>query len=374
MDRMRVALVHDYLTHFGGAERVLEALMELFPHAPVFTLVYDEERLGGLVDKRRVRTSWMQKLPGARRYHRYYPLLMPMAVEQFDLRGFDVVLSATHSFGKGIIVPPGTLHISYCFTPTRYVWDNSHRYVREFSRNVLFQKFVPLALSYVRMWDYFAAGRVDQYVTISRYVARRIAKYYGRKAAVIYPPVEVERFYLGEGRGEYYLVVARLVPYKRVDWAVEACERLGRPLKVVGSGPELKDLQRRAGKWTEFLGFVPDEALPELYAGARALLFPQEEDFGITPLEAAAAGRPTVALSAGGALETVKDGETGVLFKEQTVEGLMKGIEACERQQWDAEMIRRHAEEYDRERFLKEMGAFVEAMWHDFEGQREMNV
>ncbi len=367
---MRVAIIHDYLTHFGGAERVLKSVMELFPHAPVFTLVYDHQQMGNLVPQRRLRTSFLQRFPGARRSHRYLPLtLMPFAIEQFDLHQYDVVLSLSHSFSKGVITPANTLHISYCFTPTRYIWDGSHQYVREFSRNSLFQNLAPFALSYVRMWDYYAAQRADVYVTLSQYVAGRIQKYYGYRPEVIYPPVEVERFTPQENIDDYYIVVSRLVPYKRVDLAIEACNKLGRKLKIAGTGPEMEDLKRRAGSTIEFLGFVPDEKLPDLYSRAKALLFPQEEDFGITPLEAAASGRPTIAYAAGGAKETIIDGVTGIFFEHQTVDDLVQAIEKSERIQWNSEQIVRHAHTFSRERFLREMGEYVHNQWKAFNKQ-----
>lgn len=201
-----MALVHDYLTQFGGAERVLQALMEVFPHAPVYTLVYDQATMPVAFDGRRVITSFLQHMPGAQRHHRYFPLLMPLACEQFDLRDFDVVFSATHSFSKGVITDSQTMHISYCFTPTRYVWDDCHRYVREFSRSTLFHRLAPLGLSYIRLWDYYAAQRVDHYLTLSRYVAQRIRKYYQREAMVVAPPVDVDRFMVSRKPGEYYQI------------------------------------------------------------------------------------------------------------------------------------------------------------------------
>ena len=365
---MRVALVHDYLTHFGGAERVLSALMELFPNAPVFTLAYDGRRLAMPIDRRRLRTSFLQRLPGARRPHRYFPLaLMPLAVEQFRLDDFDVVLSASHSFSKGVITGPNTLHMSYCFTPLRYAWDDSHRYVREFSRNAFFQRLAPAALAYLRLWDYYAAQRVDVYLTLSRFVARRISKYYRRQARVIPPPVDVDRFSVSASDEGYYLIVSRLVPYKRIDLAIEACERMGRPLKIVGAGPEEGLLRRHAGQWTSFLGFVPDDDLPLLYCGARALLFPQEEDFGITALEAAASGKPTIAYRAGGALETVLDGTTGVFFAEQTISSMIEALQSFERRKWDAYAIRRHAERFARDVFLGRIKGVVEDEWAKFD-------
>lgn len=368
---MRVALVHDYLTHFGGAERVLSALMELFPNAPVYTLVYDPEQLGVRVDERRIRTSFLQRLPAARRAHRYFPLaLMPLAVEQFDLSAYDLVLSASHSFGKGVLAGPQTRHISYCFTPTRYAWDDSHRYTREFSPNRLFRRLVPAALSYIRLWDYFAAQRADAYVTLSAYVARRIRKYYGREAAVVPPPVDVDSFAVRPGDDGYYLVVSRLVPYKRVDIAIAACERLQRPLKIVGRGPEERYLRRLAGRWTSFLGFVPDRDLPLLYQGARALLFPQEEDFGITPIEAAACGKPTIAYGAGGARETVVPSVSGLFFDRQEAGSLAAAMRAFEERTWDPWAIRQQAEGFKRAVFLQRMRAVVHNHWELWQSQR----
>lgn len=360
---MRVAIVHDYLTQFGGAERVLLALMELFPHAPVFTLVYD--RLGMRVpfDESRLRLSFLQKLPGAKNHHRYFPLLMPLAIEQFDFSQYDIVLSNTHSFGKGILVGPRTLHLSYCFTPTRYVWDDSHRYVREFSRSALFQQLAPVALSYIRLWDYYASQRVTSYLTLSHYVARRIRKYYRRQAKVIPPPVDVDRFTVSHTHDNYYLIVSRLVQYKRIDMAIDACEALGRRLLIVGTGPEEATLRRRAKKYTTFLGFVPDEKLPELYGGARALLFPQEEDFGITTLEAAASGKPTIALRAGGALETIIEHKTGIFFSTSSVASLQQAIEQFETGYWNPLTIRHHAEKFRRELFLQRLTQAVHNQW-----------
>ncbi|PIT98182.1 MAG: glycosyltransferase family 4 protein [Candidatus Andersenbacteria bacterium CG10_big_fil_rev_8_21_14_0_10_54_11] len=294
-----------------------------------------------------------------------------MAVEAFDLSGYDVVLSASHSFGKGVLVGPQTLHISYCFTPTRYAWDDSHRYLREFSPHGLFRALVPAALSYVRLWDYYAAQRPHVYLTLSQYVAWRIRKYYGREAEVIPPPVDVDSFTVCHDNSGYYLVVSRLVPYKRIDLAIAACERMERPLKIVGQGPEEASLRQLAGKWTSFLGFVPDEDLPKLYQGARALLFPQEEDFGITPVEAAANGKPTIAFGAGGATETVRGGETGVLFERQDADSLMEAIRIFELQRWDVRLIRRHAERFSRAVFLHKMETVVHNQWDVFNRARK---
>jgi glycosyltransferase involved in cell wall biosynthesis len=371
---MRVAIAHDYLTQFGGAERVLDALMELWPNAPVFTLLYDKDAVGIKYDEKRIKTSFLQKVPGAKRHHRYFPLMMPLAAEQFNFSGFDVVVSNTHSFTKGIITHPRTLHVSYCFTPTRYVWDDCHRYVREFSRLAFSQRLAPTALSYVRLWDYYASQRVGHYLTSSQAVARRIKKYYHREAEVVPPPVDVERFYVNNQLGEYYLVVSRLVSYKRVDLAIEACERMGRKLKIVGVGPEQPFLEQKTSKYTEFLGFVPDEELPAIYAGARALLFPQEEDFGITPLEAAAAGKATIAYGAGGALETVLSGKTGMFFEEQTVESLIKIMREFEKMKFNPAEIRKHAQNYGRNVFLRKMEEAVHTQWDAHQSHNQTRI
>lgn len=364
---MRICIIHDYLTHMGGGERVLDAIAQAFPDAPVYTLVYDPSQVHVSFDASRIRTSFLQKFPGARRSHRYFPLaLMPLAIEQFDLSNFDVVISNQHSFGKGIIVPPHVLHISYCMTPTRYAWDGSHQYVREFSSNKWFQKFAPPAISYIRLWDYMASKRVDRYITLSKYVAKRIKKYYGRTASVMYPPVDTDRFSPSKEAGKYFLVVSRLVPYKRVDLAIAVANAMNFPLKIAGVGPEIEELRKLAGPTVEFLGFVADEDLPELYRNATALLFPQEEDFGITPLEAAASGVPTIAYAKGGALETVVPGVTGVLFDEQTPESLMAAMEIFFAHHWDKDAIVKHAHLFSRNRFIAEMKEFLARAWDEF--------
>lgn len=367
---MRVAIIHDYLTQFGGAERVLKILMELFPSAPVYTLVHDTRVTEGVLDARRIRTSFLQRIPLARSRHRLFPLFMPLAVEQFDLSAYDLVISASHSFGKGVITRPDTLHVSYCFTPLRYAWDDSHRYVREFGVPAVLRALVPAALTYVRIWDAHAADRVDHFLAISRFVAERIAKYYGRTSTVLYPPVDTEQFRPGSAVGDRFLVVSRLLPYKRIDLAVEACNRLRVPLDIVGTGPEEERLRDLAGPTVRFHGFLPDAAIARLYAACRAFLFPQEEDFGITVLEAASAGRPVVAFRSGGALETVVEGETGVFFDHQTVESLVSGMEAAMRQPWDTARIRSHALRFDVAEFRQQFLETVRALWRAFPRKR----
>lgn len=361
--RMRVAIVHDYLTQFGGAERVLKVLMDLFPHAPVYTLVHDPRVTQGLLDPHRLRTSFLQRIPLARSRHRLFPIVMPIAVEQFDLSAYDIVISASHSFGKGVITKPETLHVSYCFTPLRYAWDDSHRYVREFGVPAIARALIPLALTYVRVWDQAAAARVDRFFAISRFVAERIRKYYGVAAGVIYPPVETGAFHLSAAVGGRYLVVSRLLPYKRIDLAIEACNRLRVPLDIVGVGPEAGRLKALAGPTIRFLGFQSDAVIARLYATAKAFLFPQEEDFGLTPIEAAASGRPVVAYRGGGALETVAEGDTGVFFNQQTPDALAAAIEEAARRRWDPARIRTHALRFDAAVFRAVFLSTLQELW-----------
>jgi glycosyltransferase involved in cell wall biosynthesis len=367
---MRVALVHDYLIQFGGAERVLEDVVKIFPHAPVYTLLYDAGATLRRFERCRIKTSFLQRIPLARSRHRFFPFLMPLAAEQFDLSAYDLVISISHSFGKGVLTRPGAVHICYCLTPLRYVWDDSVRYVREFTRASPLRAIVPLFLSYLRVWDTLAATRVDYYIAISRYVADRIAKYYKQSAALVYPPVDVHRFRPRLPRrwkwsfppGSYFLVVSRMLPYKRVDLAIQACNKLGLPLVIAGTGPDEKRLRKMAGKTVRFLGFVSDAKLPGLYAGARAFIFPQEEDFGITPLEAAAAGVPVVAFRGGGALESIVEGRTGVFFEEQTTESLVDALRRIRQLKFNRREIRRHALRFSRERFREEFSREVERL------------
>lgn len=343
---MKIAFVHEYLNQFGGAERMLASLCELFPDAPIYTLLYDREATRGLFRGRTVATSFLQAAPFAKRHHQWYPLLMPLAVEQFDFDGYDVVLSLSASFAKGIITSPDTHHICWCLTPPRFLWDNSQRFVEEFGFPRLIKKASGPFLTYARIWDQHAARRVDEFWAISDFVASRIGKYYRCPAAVRYPPVETAKFHIGEPQ-DYFLMVGRLVSYKKFDIAIKAFNRLGLPLKIAGAGPELAALRRLAGPTVSFLGPVDDEALVGLYAGARAVVFPQEEDFGIVPLEAMASGRPVIAYRQGGALETVVESKTGMFFDEQTPESLAVCVDNFYEGAFDPAVCRAQAERFD---------------------------
>lgn len=371
---MRVCLIHDYLTQFGGAERVLAALMELFPEAPVYTLLYDKKLMNGRLDSSRIKTSFLQNIPLARSRHRFFPIFMPLIIEQFDLSKYDMVISDSHSFGKGVITGSNTLHISYCFTPMRYVWDDSHRYVREFTVPGWLRAMIPFPLSYVRLWDVFAADRVDNFIGISNFVARRIKKYYKRNASVIYPPVDCSNYVISSNHGDRFLIVSRLMPYKRIDIAIEAFNELGFPLDIVGTGPEEMNLKKIAKKNIKFHGFLSDTEVRKMYSQCRAFIFPQEEDFGLTVLESAASGRPTIAFAGGGALETVVEGETGIFFEEQTAQSLISAVQKMLVTDFDSQKIREHALLFDTEHFKLSFMDSVMKMWNNFERKREVII
>ncbi len=364
---MRVALVHDWLTGMRGGERCLEVFCELFPEADLFTLLHVPGSVAPVIERRRLITSFIQRLPDAARRYRSYLPLFPVAVRSFDLSGYDLVLSSSHAVAKGARVPPGALHVCYCYTPMRYVWDLYDEYFGP-RAGLLTRALMPPVAAALRRWDRLTAAGVHHFIAISRFVADRIRRAYGRDADVIYPPVDVSRFRLEESPGEFYLVVSALTPYKRVDLAVEAANRLRARLVVVGTGPEEKRLRQLAGPTVEFLGWRSDAEAAELYARSRALLFPTLEDFGITPLEAMAAGRPVIALGQGGALETVvppggAEPPTGLFFERQTVEDLVGAIRRLESGavHFEPKALRRRAEAFDRPRFKERIQSYIRA-------------
>lgn len=344
---MKIALVHEYLNQFGGAERVLQVLCAMFPDAPIYTLFYDREATGRVFEDREIRTSFLQNIPFIKKYHRFFPLLMPLAVEQFDFSDFDVVLSVSSSFAKGIITKPSTRHICYCLTPPRFLWDGSQKFVEDFNYPGFIKKTLPPLITYLRIWDREASFRVDNFWAISNFVRGRIKKYYVRDAEVIYSPVNVSKFYISDSVGDYFLMTGRLVSYKRFDLGVEAFNQLGWPLKIVGVGPDMKRLKKMAAPNIEFLGLTPDEQLARLYAHARAFIFPQEEDFGITPLESMASGRPVIAYRGGGAMETVKEHETGTFFDYQHKDALVQALANFKDKDFNPKQCRVQAEKFD---------------------------
>lgn len=363
---MKIALVHEHLAQDGGAEKVLHAFQELYPDAPIYTLVFDRRRASAAFREGDIRTSMLQRLPfGLRRYKWYLPL-MPTAVEQLDLSDYDVVLSSSSAFAKGVLTLPRTLHICYCHSPTRYLWSDSYQYVQDLSYGRFIKSVLPLVLTRLRVWDRAAADRVDTFIANSKAVQARIAKYYRRSSAVIYPPVDTNRFSPGKGSGGYYLIGGRLVPYKRYDLAVTAFNKLGLPLKVFGTGPEFAKLRRAAKPNIEFLGNVAPKDLPALYAGSIAFLHPQEEDFGITAVEAMASGRPVIAYAGGGALETVIEGKTGSFFAEPIWEALADTIIRFRPETFAPEAIRAHALQFDTAIFKEKISSFVEEQLRAF--------
>jgi glycosyltransferase involved in cell wall biosynthesis len=364
---MKIALVHDHLVQDGGAERVLQALQDLYPSAPTFVLFHDRARANPVFLDRDIRTSFLQKIPFGVKHYQWFLPLMPAAVERLDLREFDVVISSSSGFSKGIITRPDTLHICYCHTPTRYLWSDTHTYLAELKRNALVKATVQSMLPSLRQWDRAAADRVDHFIANSKTVARRIQKYYRRDSDVIYPPVDVENITVADKPGSYYLVGGRAVSYKRFDLAVEAFSRLKIPLKVFGVGPALDALKARAKPNVEFLGRVSDEEKATLYRGAIAFLHPQEEDFGITAVEAMAAGRPVIAYPKGGAAETVVPGVTGEFMDEQSWESLGDAILKFKPERYDPQTIRRHAEQFSTTNFQEKMRAMVDEQWREYQ-------
>ncbi len=357
---MKIALVHDYLSQDGGAEAVLRTISKMWPEAPIFVLFYDPKKSHPYFKDKDIYLSPMHHYPLIKQFYKWYLPMMPYATEELDLRDFDVVISSTSAFAKGIITHPGTLHISYCHTPTRYLWSEKNSYISEMKYPVVLQKLAAPILHRLRNWDQAAAQRVDVFVANSKLVAGRIKKYYGAPSTVVYPPVEVEKFNSSETIGNYYLAGGRLVPYKRFDLIVQAFTRLKIPLKIFGEGPMYGSLKRMAGPNIEFLGRVSDEAKAKLYAEAICYIHPQEEDFGITAVEAQAAGTPVIAWGKGGATETVKDGETGIYLDEQSWEELAGTVINFDRSRFNPEKIRANAEKFNTSIFEQKFRALVE--------------
>ena len=359
---MRVALVHDYLNQLGGEERVLRVLADMFPRAPIYCAVYDNERTAGIFEDRDIVTSWMQNLPFSSSHHRLLSGLMPFTVESLDLRDFDLVISSTASFVKGILLKPGASHVCYLNTPTRFLWDDSVSYLKRSFVPSGFQSLASFALSLTRGWDYQASKRPDYLIANSEFVSRRIQKYYKRKAQVIYPPVEIGKFSINTTsriEDDYYLMVGRLIDYKRFDLGIGACNKLGKKLKIAGLGPEYLNLKSISGSNVEFLGYVSELELRNLYAGAKALIWPQEEDFGIVQVEALASGCPVIALSAGGALEVVREGMNGVFFDSQDLGSVVEAINRFELSRFDSVAITKSAQKFDKRYFIEGFSKYI---------------
>ncbi len=361
---MKVALVHDYLVQHGGAERVLEVFADMFPEAPIFTLIHDREAMHGAFEDHDIQTSFLQRVPWAKRNHRFFPALMPLAIEQFDFRDFDLVISDSSSYAKGIITGPNTLHVCYMHTPMRYAWDDCHKYVEDFGFPRIVKRMVPFFMNPVRLWDQVSASRPDHIIANSRFVAARIAKYYRRSAEVIHPPVDVNAFGvlpLPE-RSDYFLMVGRLIAYKRHDIAIRAFNELRLPLKIIGRGPEYDRLRKLAGPTIEFLGRVSDADLPRYYSACRAFIFPQEEDFGIVAFEAFASGRPLIAFRGGDIPEHLEEGKMGMFFDQQKVGDIVAAVRKFRDADYDADVIRQKALVFDRSLFRKKIRLYLDGV------------
>jgi len=353
-----VALVHDYLIQMGGAERVLASLHDIFPDAPVYTSVLRKTNLSSEFLKMDIRTSFLQNWPFMEREFRVYFMLYPLAFSSFDLSQFDVIVSSSSAYAKGIKKRKGQVHVCYCHTPMRFAWRFDD-YIARQNLNPLLAKGISLFIPWLKKWDLDTVKNVDYFIANSSFIAERIRSIYKRDSVIIYPPVDLELFKPSTIDKDYFLIISRLSAYKRIDLAIAAFSKLGLPLKIVGIGPDLKRLKNLAGKSVEFLGHLPDEKIKQLYAECRALIFPGEEDFGITPLEAAASGRPTIAYGAGGAKETVIDGKTGILFKEQTEESLSSAIERFQSMKFDKEVLVGHAKKFGAEVFKERFKRFL---------------
>jgi glycosyltransferase involved in cell wall biosynthesis len=354
---MNVALVHDWLTGMRGGEKVLEVLCELHPDADIYTLFHRPGSVSPVIERHRIHTSLVQRLPFADTHYRRYLPLFPFVIEQFDLDDVDLVVSASHCVAKSVIRPGRARHLCYCFSPMRYAWDQFDAYFGPARVGSTASRWFyrPVMASLAR-WDAGTAARVDRFVAISRHVAGRIRRYYNREASIVYPPVDTVFYCPAAVLPEsHFLIVSALVPYKRIELAIEACRRAGATLRIVGDGPELARLARDAGPQTTFLGALSNEEIRDEYRRALAVILPGEEDFGIVPLEAQACGRPVVALGRGGALETVVDGETGVLFEETSSDSLAEALHRVAGVSFDTTRIRQHAERFSRDRHMAQM-------------------
>jgi len=368
---MQVAIVHDHMFQMGGAERVVAALHEIFPRAPIFTTIVDWDLLRPELAGADIRPSWMQRLPGWKKHFKKYLPFYPLAIESLAVKEYDLLISSSSAFAKSAKKGPNALHICYCYTPMRFAWDYQN-YVKGENLNFLYRSSLPLMVAGLRKWDHGTKSRPDHYVAVSSVVKERIRRIYGKPSEIIFPPVDVQKYRPQKSTDDFYLMVSRLTAYKRIDLAVEAFNRLGLPLKIIGAGPFYETLKSMARPNVTFLRRLPDKEVAEHYAACKALIFPGEEDFGIVPLEANAAGRPVIAFKGGGALDTLEEGLNGLFFGESTVSSLMDAVKAFEtgKYNFDPQKIREHALLFDREVFKDKMKRYVSQKWAAANGGR----
>ncbi|KAA6323251.1 GDP-mannose-dependent alpha-(1-6)-phosphatidylinositol monomannoside mannosyltransferase [termite gut metagenome] len=362
---MKVAIIQEWLVSVGGAEKVVKAIADVFPNADIYTLVADKRVCGELrFDYSKIKTSFIQQIPFGKIKYRMFLPIMPFAIEQFDLRDYDVILSSSHAVAKGVLTRSDQLHICYCHTPVRYAWDLYHEYLYDAGLNKGIKGFfAKYMLHRLRQWDVLSSFRVDYFISNSNYVAKRIKKIYNREAVTIYPNVDMKRFELYREKEDFYLASSRLVAYKKIDLIVEAFNRMpDKKLVVIGGGPYFKKIQNIAGTNVKVMGYQPFEVLKEKMCKAKAFVFAADEDFGMSPVEAQACGTPVIAYGKGGSLETVSDGKTGIFFKKQTIESVMDAVNRFEviQQSFNPIYIRKFAESFSEERFKKEIKDFVE--------------
>jgi len=367
----RIAFIHDWLTSWGGAEMVLQSLLEIWPDAPVYTIVSDNTgQCKELIAKYQIVDSFIARLPRAKTAYRSYLPLMPLAVEQFDLSSYDIVISNSHAVAKGVLTGPDQLHISYIHTPMRYAWDLQHEYLRQSGLTGGVKGLLArLLLHYIRLWDLSTTNNIDEIIVNSRFVARRVAKIYRRDSIIIHPPVDVNRFTMQKDKEDFYLTASRMVPYKRIDLIVQAFSQMtNRTVVVIGDGPELRKIRSGAGSNIIFKGYQPFDTLKDYLQRAKAFIFAAQEDFGIMPVEAQACGTPVIAYGKGGALETIKAGQTGLFFYEQTMEAVIAAINAFENNKFtfQPQELRQQAEKFGKQRFQEEFKSFVEQKWETF--------
>ncbi|RLG11280.1 glycosyltransferase family 4 protein [Candidatus Pacearchaeota archaeon] len=361
---MKIALVHDWLITLAGAERVLEAIYEIYP-APIYTLLVDKKKLKGTIfEKAKINTSFIQKFPFAKKRYRNYLPFFPLAIEQFDLTKYDIIISVSTCVAKGVLTRSDQIHICYCCTPMRYAWDLYYQYLKESKLNKGIKSFfVRLILHYLRLWDVVTANRVDYFIANSKYVATRIKKIYRREAVVIYPPVDINKFEISSNKENFYLTVSRIVPYKKIDLIVEAFSHMpDKKLIVIGEGPDLKKIKSKASKNVELLGYQPFDVLKKYMQKAKAFIFAAEEDFGIAPVEAQACGTPVIAYKNGGVRESIIEMKTGLFFENQTIQNLIEAINYFEKieDKFDPKIIRKNAERFSKQIFKKEFKNFIE--------------
>ncbi len=359
---MKIALVHDFLVKLGGAERVLKILADMYPEAPIYTLLYDEDICGKVFPSSRVRPSFLQKLPKALRKRQKYLLpLMPRAIESFDLSGYDLIISSNSAYAHGILASSSSQHICYCHSPMRYAWDYTHEYMQEQHAGRFKTYMANRMIHNIRLWDQLAADRVDTYIANSNHVRKRIRKYYRKESVILYPPVDTRRFKPQKEHNNYYLIVSTLSPYKKIDLAVQLFNKIGKELIIIGSGSQYEYLKSIAASNVHVMGFKDDETVKKYMEGCRALIFPGEEDFGITPVEAMACGKPVLAYGKGGTLETVVPGVTGEFFYEPTVESMEDGLGRMiiNEPNYSPTKIHKHAVQFSTQKFEENFREFI---------------